>query len=217
MKPLEYLGDIAEMDYWTAEQAAYYSCGLEPSETDTVTKHGDVDGVMQKNVELFSKVADKLPPRDWIIWARSYGINFLPRLANIVELNLGETLWPEGEKQVIPQKPIPAPAKEINHDVLATADHLIEVFGKCAGVDKRWFDKDKGWVKSGKVIAGTPGKNGLKAWFSVQSFIENCLLDKNRKFGGKVTAKQVWGVFKRSSLSRIYDRLQHLDPTIADN
>ena len=50
MKILEYPKDIAEMDYWTAEQAAYYSCGLEPSDVDTATKHGDVDGVMARNV-----------------------------------------------------------------------------------------------------------------------------------------------------------------------
>jgi hypothetical protein len=217
MKPLEYLGDIAEMEEWTAEQAAYYSCGFEPVECGYVSKHGDVDGVMGRNVELFKKVADKLPPRDWVLWARSYGINFLPRLAHMVELHVGETLWPEDGKQVIPTQPIPAPAEVIDDDTLATADQLIYVFGQCAGVDKAWFNKDKGWTKAGRIIDGTPGKNGTKALYSVQSFIEDCLLDQKRKFGDKdkvVTAKQVWGIFRRSSLSHIYDRLQHLDPTI---
>jgi hypothetical protein len=212
MRPLEYLGDVAEMEEWTAEQAAYFSCGFEPAECGYVSKHGDVDGVMSRNVDLFKKVADSLPPRDWVIWARSYGINFLPRLANMVELHVGETLWPEDGKQVIPSHPIPAPAEVVDYETLATADQLIHVFGKCAGVDRGWFTKDKAWTKAGRVVGGTPGKNGTKAFYSVQQFID-CLLDKKRKFGGKVTAKQVWGIFRHGSLSHIYYRLEHLDPT----
>ena len=223
MKPLQMMGDltpIAAAKEWTAREAAFYSAGFAPLPCATITKTGDPDLVMEGNVRLFEKVAAALPPRDWVLWARSYGIDFTRRLANLVELEARETLWPEDAKrQVIPIEKLPEPPKGIDPDVCATAvskHQLISAFGVCAGVSDKWFTSSNTAVKRCRVYVASRGRGGGETLYDPLQFINDVLLSSKRKTGIlSLRPQRVWRVLKQE-LPHVYTLLEDFDPRKAD-
>ena len=143
-----------------------------------------------------------------------YGIKFHGKIIKEVELTLGQTLGlSEIKEHVIPKPSVNTPKDETDYDILATKDQLIRVFGQCAGVNEKWFDKSAPWIEAGKKVAGKPGRSNTPAWYSVPEFIAYLLNPRKRRPDAKmVTPKTVWWVFEHSELSHIYKRIQHQDP-----